>query len=187
MHGRASDPDAAERVSRGFDAERPLAGYAALAGAYAVLLAGGLAAARRRGGLLEELPPADLAVLTVGAHRLSRTLSREKVTRPLRRPFTVVREDAAAPPAELDERTRTDRGTLGRAIGDLLTCTLCLDQWTASALLTGYLVAPRVTRTLAVLLTMRAGADALQLAHGRLAGPAGAGVSPTPAAGTGVA
>lgn len=158
-----------------FDAERPLGAYLLLAGGYAGLVGAVLAAGRRHDVLLERAAPGDFALLAVGAHRLSRTLSREKVSRPLRRPFTRVRDDAPSPPGELAEEARPGQPALRRAVADLLTCTLCLDQWTATALLAGYLAAPRATRTLSALLTIRAGADVLQFAHARLA-PAPRGV-----------
>lgn len=162
---------AAEPAPADFDAERPLGAYLLLAGAYAVLVGGVLAAGRRRRLLLEGISPGDLALLSIGAHRLSRTLSREKVTRPLRKPFTRVAGDAASPPGELAEEARPGQPPVRRAVADLLTCTICLDQWTATALLAGHLSAPRATRTVAVLLAIRSGADVLQLAHGRLAAP----------------
>lgn len=161
--------DTGEPAVADFDADRPLGAYLVLAGAYAALVGGVLAAGRRRRLLLEEIAPGDLVLLSIGAHRLSRTLSREKVTRPLRKPFTRVDEDAASPPGELAEEARPGQPPVRRAVADLLTCTLCLDQWTATALLAGHLAAPRATRTLAALLAIRSGADVLQLAHGRVA------------------
>lgn len=151
-----------------FDRERPLGGYLLLAGAYAGVVGTMLVAGRRRDLLLERISAADLALLTVGAHRLSRIVSRDKVSRPFRRPFTSVDAEADAPPGELSEHARTGQGSVRRAIGDLLTCTICMDQWTATALMAAFLAAPRTTRTLATLLAMRSGADVLQLAQGRL-------------------
>lgn len=153
-----------------FDREHPLGAYLLLVGGYVGIVGAALVAGRRRNLLLERISAADLALLTVGAQRLSRTVSRDKVSRPLRRPFTTVDEAAPAPPGEVAEQVRTDQGPVRRAIGDLVTCTLCLDQWTSTALLAGFLAAPRATRTVAVLLTMRSGADALQLAQARAAG-----------------
>lgn len=154
-----------------FDREHPLGAYLLLVGGYLGIVGTTLVAGRRRNLLLERISAADLALLTVGAQRLSRTVSRDKVSRPLRRPFTTVDEDAPAPPGEVREHVRADQHPMRRAIGDLLTCTLCLDQWTATALLAGFLAAPRATRTVAVLLAMRSGADVLQVAQGRWATP----------------
>ncbi len=151
-----------------FDAERPLGAYALLAGAYVGLLGGVVAAARRRDLLLDRVDAGDLALLAIGAHRLSRMLSREKVSRPLRRPFTRVDPDAPSPPGELAEDVRPGQTPLRRAVADLLTCTICMDQWTATAFTAGYLAAPRATRTVATVLAVRSGADALQLGHARM-------------------
>lgn len=152
-----------------FDADRPLAGYGLLVGAYVGLVAGVLVTARKRDILLDRVDIGDIALLAVGTHRLSRTLSREKVSRPLRRPFTQVQEDAPSPPGEVTERARPGQSPLRHAVADLLTCTLCLDQWMATALAAAYLAAPRATRTVAAVLAVRSGADVLQLAYGRLA------------------
>jgi hypothetical protein len=91
--------------------ERPLGAYAVLAASYASMFGGGLALALRRGHELPEgVDPRDLALYGVATHRLSRLLSREKVARFARAPFTDVDEGADTPPAELSERPRGGDG-----------------------------------------------------------------------------
>ena len=68
---------------------RPLAGYAALLGAY-VTGVGATAVAARAAG---KRPPAgispwDLAQLSLATHRISRTVTKDPVTSPLRSPGT---------------------------------------------------------------------------------------------------
>ena len=86
---------------------RPLGAYAGLATVYAGLFGGGLAAAVRNG---RELPRSvsagDIVLYGVATHRLSRLVSREKVARFVRAPFTVVEEEIDCPPAELEEHPR---------------------------------------------------------------------------------
>ncbi|MEY2442053.1 MAG: hypothetical protein QOJ46_1479 [bacterium] len=153
------------------DAEqRPLRAYAALAATYAGLFGGGLAAAVRSGHEFpERVDPVDLALYGVATHRLSRLLSREKVTRFVRAPFTDVDEDESAPPAEISEHPREAAG-MRRAMGELVTCTMCMDQWIAAGFVVGHVWAPRATRLTASALAVKSVADALHLAYARVTG-----------------
>jgi hypothetical protein len=147
--------------------QRPLAAYAGLAATYAGLFGGGLAAAVRRGHELpERMDPADIALYGVATHRLSRLLSREKVARFVRTPFTDVDEDEPAPPAEMSEHPREARG-IRRAMGELVTCTMCMDQWIAAGFVVGHVWAPRATRITASALAVKSVADVLHLAWAR--------------------
>jgi hypothetical protein len=149
---------------------QPLGAYASLAVAYAGLFGGGLAAAVRSG---HELPPdvgvRDLALYGVATHRLSRLLSREKVARFVRAPFTTIDEDADCPPAEMAEHPRESHG-MRQAIGELVSCTMCLDQWIAGGFVVAHVWAPRTTRVAASALAIKSVADALHLAYGRATG-----------------
>jgi hypothetical protein len=148
--------------------QRPLRAYAGLAATFAGLFGGGLVAAMRRGHVLpERVDPADIALYGVATHRLSRLLSREKVTRFVRAPFTDVDEDRPAPPAELSEHPREATGAR-RAMGELVTCTMCMDQWIAAGFVVGHVWAPRATRITASALAVKSVADVLHLAYGRV-------------------
>jgi hypothetical protein len=150
--------------------QRPLAAYAGLAMAYAGLLGGGLTAAVRRGHELpDHLSAQELALYGVATHRLSRLLSREKVSRFARVPFTEVEEEEPAPPAELSEHARETNG-IRRAVGELVTCTMCLDQWIAGGFVVAHVWAPAATRMAASALAIKSIADALHLAYGRVVG-----------------
>lgn len=149
---------------------RPLGAYASLAATYAALFGGGLAAAVRRGHELpQDVGLHDLALYGVATHRLSRMLSREKVARFVRAPFTEVDEDAPCPPGEMAEHPRGARG-MRKAIGELVSCTMCLDQWIAGGFVVGHVWAPRATRVAASALAIKSVADSLHLAYGRVAG-----------------
>jgi hypothetical protein len=120
----------------------------------------GLIAARRR-PLPDSVTPWDVVLLTLGTHKLSRTLSKDAVTSPLRAPFT--RFASAGGPAEVMEEVR---GTGWRhAVGELITCPFCLDMWIATGFTLGLVFAPKATRLVATAFASLAGADLLQLAY----------------------
>jgi hypothetical protein len=143
----------------GGEDERPLGSYAALGTTFAGAFGGMLVACRRR--LPERLSAGDLALVALGTHKLSRTIARDRVTRPLRAPFTEVQGEE--PPLELRERA-TGSG-LRRAIGELLSCPYCLDQWIAGAFIAGLVLAPRPTRATAGMFAAVTGSDYLQHLH----------------------
>jgi Protein of unknown function (DUF1360) len=146
------------------DQERPLGGYAVLMGAYASLTAGFTAWFRASGRTLPSRPSAaDLALTTVATHKASRLIAKDRVTSTARAPFTRFQDDAG--PSEVDEAAR-GRG-LRRAIGELIICPYCLGPWVATAFAAGLLVAPRVTRQVAGVLSALFGADLLQIVYAK--------------------
>jgi hypothetical protein len=141
---------------------RPLAGYAALVVSSSAAFAAGVVAARRaRGELPERYDPWDLVLVGTATHKISRTITKEKVTSFIRAPFTRYQEPAGF--GELDEQPR-GRG-LRLAIGELLVCPYCLGHWVASAFGVGMVAAPRATRLVAFVFTAETLADFLQLAY----------------------
>ncbi len=149
----------ADAESQGADAERPLGSYAVLGATFSGAFGAFLIGARDR--LPERFAAGDLALAAIATHKLSRLLARDRVTRPLRAPFTEVqRED---PPLELSERPR-GRG-LRRALGELVSCPYCLDQWIGGMFIGGLVLAPRQTRAIASLFVVATGSDLLQHLH----------------------
>jgi hypothetical protein len=145
--------------------EHPLGGYAMLMGGFSAV-AGGFAAWMSRSGreFPERFDGRDLALITLATHKASRLLVKDRVTRPVRAPFTSFQEDSGA--GEVEERAR---GTgLRRAIGELLVCPYCLGMWVASILAAGMTLAPRQTRWVASVLSAHLGADVLQVAYRKL-------------------
>jgi len=135
--------------------------YAAFAAAYNLAFAGALLGARAAGRTLPNPSLGDIALFGVATHKLSRLLSKDKVTAPLRAPFAEL--DDRGGPAEVDERPR---GTgARRAVGELVTCPYCLDQWVAGGFAVGSIFAPRVTRLTASVLATVAIADFLQIGY----------------------
>src|SRR3954464_7050325 len=145
--------------------ERPLLDHAALVGVYGAAVTGLSLVVRRRRrqrGLPERIPASDLALLSVATHKLSRIITKDTVTAPLRAPFTHFKEAGAA--GEVNEEPRDDTPAK-HAVGELVTCPFCMAQWVGTGFLFGYLLAPRATRAAASLFTMVAASDALQYAY----------------------
>jgi hypothetical protein len=142
--------------------ERPLGGYAVLAGAFTALV-GGFSAWLHASGreLPERVAPGDLALVTVATHKASRLIAKDRVTSAVRAPFTEFDEDTGT--SEIHESAR-GRG-IRRAIGELIVCPYCLGLWIAAAFTAGLVVAPRPTRWTATVLTTLFGSDVLQIAY----------------------
>jgi hypothetical protein len=152
------------RLERAYapEKETPLGSYALLMGVFATI-AGIFAGWFRRSGreLPETIAGDDLLLLTVASHKASRLIAKDRVTTPIRAPFT--RYQSSASPGEVAEEPR-GRG-LRAAIGQLLVCPYCLGMWTSAVLTAGLLVAPRFTRWLSAVLAIFFGADMLQIAY----------------------
>ncbi|MBV8233331.1 MAG: DUF1360 domain-containing protein, partial [Planctomycetaceae bacterium] len=151
-------------VAQGYEpsGDRPLGGYIALLGIYGALTgASALAVRSLRRELPARIEPADIALLAVATHKLSRLLTKDPVTSPFRAPLTAF--EGQSGPAEVGERPRR-RGFL-HAAGELVTCPFCVGQWVATAFMTGLLLAPRLTRVVAAGMTVVAAADALNLGY----------------------
>ncbi|WP_432824762.1 DUF1360 domain-containing protein [Dactylosporangium sp. CA-092794] len=142
--------------------ERPLRGYATVLGVFAAAAGAVAGAARLSGRELPVRPSAgDVALLAVSTHKLSRLITKDAVTSPLRAPFTRFEEPAGE--AELNE---SPRGHGARhALGELLTCPFCTGVWVAGGLAAGLVFAPRLTRFGMGVATAVAGSDFLHLAY----------------------
>jgi|SRR4051794_1507947 len=140
---------------------RPLAGYAVLTATFGAALTGGLIAAHRADRLPDRLPVEDVLLAGVATHKLSRLITKDKITAAVRAPFTRFQEKSGH--GEVEEAAR-GRG-LRYAVGELLVCPYCMAQWVAGGFTLGYVFAPRTTRLLASMWTVHAVADAAQLAY----------------------
>jgi hypothetical protein len=144
------------------DGGHPLRGYAALLSTYstAVLLLS--IVVRRRRALPERIAAPDLALLCIGAHKLSRLVTKDAVTGVIRAPFT--RFDEPAGSGEVNERVRED-SAVRHAVGELVSCPFCMSVWAATGLTFGLLLAPRATRAVLAVLTAVTASDYLQFAY----------------------
>lgn len=143
---------------------RPLGGYLLAMGTF-VSLTGVLAATVRVTGRPVPQRPAnaDVVLLSIATHKLSRLLAKDAITSPLRAPFT--RYDKPIGSGEVMEQVRDEGSAARHAIGELLSCPFCLAVWVATGLTSGLVLAPRFTRLVAAALTAVAASDFLQMAY----------------------
>ena len=140
----------------------PLVPYAIAMGLFNSLVAAALLIAKRTGRPLpERIGAADMLTIGVASHKLSRLIAKDKVTSPLRAPFT--RLEGEGGPAELSESARGEGAR--RAIGDMLVCPYCLGLWVVAAFSVGLLFAPRLTRFVAAVFSALTISDFLQVAY----------------------
>ncbi len=86
---RARTVAAREKEAYEAGSDRPVGSFLAIMGVYLAGVGGLAVLVRRRGRVLpERFRLADLALLTVATHKLSRLLAKDSVTSPLRAPFT---------------------------------------------------------------------------------------------------
>jgi hypothetical protein len=150
------------QVYRG-DNPRPLVGYLVVLAVYALLVTATTVIAALTGRRLpDRWTIQDLVTVTLGTHKLSRTLAKDAVTSPLRAAFT--QYAGTGGPAEVNEEAR-ESGQVRHSLGELLTCPFCLDMWVATGFVVGLIFAPRFTRLVAGTFTALAGADFLQLGY----------------------
>lgn len=143
------------------DVDAPLASYAGFIGIFNLAFAGSLVAARLAGRTLPTLSAGDIALFGVGTHKLSRLLAKDKVTAAVRAPFSEYEDKGG--PAEVKERPRGEGPR--RAIGELVTCPYCLDQWVAAGFAVSAIFAPRASRLTAGVFAVAAIADFLQIGY----------------------
>ena len=123
-HQRASSQDqqnrAIEQVVAGYEGgeSMPLGSFSILMSLYGAALGGFLVGFGRTGGKLpEKMRIGDLLLLGVATHKVSRLVTKDWVTAPLRAPFTHYEGSAGA--GEVKEKSR-GRG-MRRALGELFT------------------------------------------------------------------
>lgn len=138
----------------------PLRGYGAALLLYGATLGLALRVAGRR---RVRTRWSDIALLGVATHKLSRIVSKDFVTAPLRAPFTERREAEGA--AEVHDEPRG--GALRRSVGYLLTCPYCLGVWISTGLSTALLTRPRHTRFFLGMLAADTVSDFLHLRFAR--------------------
>ena len=141
--------------------EQLLAEYATMLGFYVTTAAVLTGLAKQRGRLPRRFGLLDLALLGIATHKLSRIVSKDRITGILRAPFVSYIRSAGA--GEVEEEPR-GRG-IQRGIGHLISCPYCMAPWSATALAFGFLFAPRVARFFAGILGSVAMSDFLHRAY----------------------
>lgn len=143
---------------------RPVGGYAALLGTYGLGTAVAVWHLRSRRQAVDRLDLRRLVILALATQHVSRLITKDSVTAPLRAPFTRFVE--AAGEGEVNEEVA--RAGLAHAIGELLTCPYCIAQWVATALVAGVVAAPELTEGFAAVCALARVSDYLQLAYEHL-------------------
>jgi hypothetical protein len=141
--------------------QAPFAGYAAAMLAYTGALCLALSVTRRartRPGW------ADVALLGIGTHKLSRIISKDFVTAPLRAPFT--RRKASEGAGEVHDEPRG--GVVRRTVGNLLSCPYCIGLWISTGFNTLLMLRPAETRFVLRMLASDTLSDFLHLSYSRL-------------------
>jgi hypothetical protein len=141
--------------------QAPLGSYAATSALFNVAFAGALAAAAHTGRLPERVAAADVVLIGVASHKLSRVVTKDRIMAFARAPFTKYQEPGGR--GEVEERAR-GRG-LRRVIGELLVCPYCLSVWASAGLHVGLIYAPRSTRIVASTFSALTLADFLHIAY----------------------
>jgi hypothetical protein len=141
---------------------RPLGSYAAMTTLFGTAFVGALLALERSGRRLpDRLEGRDVVLAGIATHKVSRLISKDKITSFIRAPF--VRYQESSGQGEVSEAAR---GTgLRMSLGELLNCPYCLGQWVAGVFAVGLVAAPRPTRFVAAMYTSETIADFLQLAY----------------------
>ena len=140
----------------------PLGGYAVLVLLFNALFGGLWLVARSLGRPMpERVHAADLLVLGVATHKLSRLIAKDSVTSVLRAPFAAY--EGPAGPSEVNEQPRGEGIRL--AIGELITCPFCIGQWIAALLGSGLVLAPRLTRLVSAVFAIASLADFLHFGY----------------------
>jgi hypothetical protein len=116
--------------------------YAVLIAGYLGFFAAGAFAARKRRKVPERIDFSDLLLIGVASHKISRFASKDRITAPLRAPFTKYVKSTGASEVEEVSRGAGMRG----AVGELVTCPFCMSSWTALGLVLGFAFKPRITR-----------------------------------------
>ena len=138
--------------------DRPLHSYLVLTGSFGALIAGSLGAARAAGRDIDRPDALDVVLAGLATQKLSRLITKDRVTSFIRAPFT--RLEGRAGHGELNEKPRGEG--MRHALGELLVCPYCLAQWIGGGFAVGWIFAPRTTRFLAAMWAAQSVADAAQ-------------------------
>jgi hypothetical protein len=146
------------------DDPRPLKSYAGIMASYGVLVTMLAALLRGKRFRLRPLSPWSFLLYALSAEHLSRLISKDSVTSPFRTPFT----QFEGPAGEGEVKEEVIGHGPRYAIGELLTCPFCLDQWVATGLIAGSVAAPTLTTAVVSVSAVARAADYLQMVYGFL-------------------
>ena len=125
------------------------------------LFLGGLAAFTARQtsrGEGVQIKPFDLLLLGLSTYRAGRLVAYERVAAPLREPLT----DTVADGSGIGETVVAKGSGIRYALGELVSCPICVGTWAAAGLVYGLHLAPQPTR---VFLAVMSTTGAAELMH----------------------
>jgi hypothetical protein len=131
---------------------------------YGALTAGLALVLRRKRFRMQLLSPWNFVLYALAAEHISRLVSKDSVTSPIRKPFAEFKEPAGE--GEVNEEVIGSGPR--QAIGELLTCPFCLDQWVTTGLVAGSVAAPTLTTAVVSVSALARTADYLHLLYGHL-------------------
>jgi hypothetical protein len=123
------------------------AAYLALTGLFLTIFAL-FSARRRRQSDIAPLQARDLVMLGFATFRLGHLISFDKVTEPLRLPFTETKMDDFGAAMTVEARGEG----VQRALGELVSCPICSGTWVAAALVYGLNLFPGPARILTTIM-----------------------------------
>lgn len=94
-------------------------------------------------GLQFEIRPLDLLMLGLSAQQTGRIVVYDRVSKPLREPFTTTQPDSSGAGDTVVAKPGTG---FRRTLGELLSCPICTGTWVAAASVIGLHLLPRPTR-----------------------------------------
>jgi len=103
-----------------------------------------------------EVKPLDVALLGMATFRAGRMIAYDQILGPVREPFTETQPDESG----AGDTTVPEGSGVQRALGELLSCPICVGTWVAAILTYGLHLLPGPTR---VLLTILSAAGAAEL------------------------
>lgn len=141
-----------------------MGGYVVMMSVYATLTGAAVYALRNRSARIRRPRAMDLVLLGLATQHLSRLVSKDGVAAPLRAPFT----EFEGPAGEGEVNERVVGGGVRHALGELVSCPFCLDQWVATGLVAGWVAAPNLTTAAMTALAAAQVSDYLHLAYAAL-------------------
>jgi len=142
----------------------PLQGYAGLIVLFSVI-AGGLLYSKKH-SLPDRMRASDILLLGIATQKVSRLVTKARVTRVVRAPFTDYEKSIGS--GEVQERPRGSGWR--RAIGELVSCPFCMSTWIACTGILGLIARPPLTRHLASIFAVGSIADFVQQLYGKVKG-----------------
>ena len=140
----------------------PLSPYASILGLYNLAFFLFLVYVKQTGKQIpERIAWSDIILLGTATFKLSRIISKDIVTTPLRAPFTQFVEYSGQ--GEVKEEPRGEGPQ--RAAAELISCPFCLGAWIAALFAYGLVLSPPTTRLVATVLTTLCLSDFLQFGY----------------------